>query len=452
MKKLFKILILTICIMIVSVPVFASNADLLGAEYGFGLYDPTIANGISSDSIQVQLNGEFIDFTDENGEKVESQIINNRTMVPMRKIFESFGANVEWFNDTRSIKATTDTLEIGLQIGNEKATLKNLSGDTKEITLDSVPTVVNGRTLVPVRFIAESLEKKVDWDSENRTVVIIDPTIVRKKIEEKASNLFEYLTAIPEKITSSEVTIKLSGKVNYKDKEDSSNNTSLNIAGNATVKTSEELVSVELTLATTGKGLLKDKIKSEGLDKLNLEFVIDLKNFVIYANLPEELIGKVYANEWIKYEMSEENIQSLKETISLNGNTNGIDAIETAIIPETLNVASYDLIDTTSDMICALLSNEYFNVSGRKNKNYEYDISLKDILPIIGMTEENIDDTYDFRIKSKTSISNGIAEESSFNITFGMEKDDEILEIELDGEATLDSYNKNVKITLPTAM
>lgn len=448
MKRLFKMLILTICILLVSVPVFAYDTDALTSDYGFGLYDPTIANGIDTDAIQVQLNGEFIDFTDENGQRVDPQIINNRTMVPMRKIFEAFGASVEWINETRSIKATTDALEIGLQIGNEKATLKNLSGDETEITLDSVPTVVNGRTLVPVRFIAESLDKKVDWDNENRTVIVIDPTIVRKKIEEKASNLFEYLTTTTENITSSESTIKISGKVNYQDKDDRSNNTSLNITGNADIKTNEDLISIDLTLVATGKGLLKDKIKEVGLNKLNLELVIDLKNFVAYANLPEELVGKINANKWIKYEMPEENIQSLKETLALKGNKNGVDTLESAIIPETLNVASYDLIDTTSDMICAMFSNDYFTVSGRRNKKYEYDISLEDILPILGKTEE-IDDSYSFRIKSSVSVSDGIAKESSFNITFGVEQGDEVLDIEIDAEATLDRYNREVKIEIP---
>ena len=55
----------------------------------------------------------------------------------------------------------------------EIATIKNESGEETEIKLDSAPTIVNGRTLVPVRFIAESLEKKVGWDAENKTVIII---------------------------------------------------------------------------------------------------------------------------------------------------------------------------------------------------------------------------------------------------------------------------------------
>ena len=44
-------------------------------------------------NVYVQLNGEIIDFTDSNGNRVDAQIVNNRTMVPLRKIFESFRIN-----------------------------------------------------------------------------------------------------------------------------------------------------------------------------------------------------------------------------------------------------------------------------------------------------------------------------------------------------------------------
>ncbi len=150
MKKFLRILTLTITVLMVAVPVFASNI------------------------IKVQLNGEYVDFTDANGNKVEPQIINNRTMVPMRKIFEVLGADVEWLPETRSIKSSSDGLEIGLQIDNQIATVTDKNGVTKEIQLDSAPTIVNDRTLVPVRFIAESLDKKVDWDGKNRIVIIKD--------------------------------------------------------------------------------------------------------------------------------------------------------------------------------------------------------------------------------------------------------------------------------------
>ena len=65
-------------------------------------------NPFADDSIKVLVNDQVIDFTDENGNVVEPKIINSRTMVPMRKIFEVFGANVEWEETTQTITATTE--------------------------------------------------------------------------------------------------------------------------------------------------------------------------------------------------------------------------------------------------------------------------------------------------------------------------------------------------------
>ena len=170
MKNFYRLLVLTICILMLSVPVFASDRMLITSTYNPNL----IENVEEEDTILVQLNGEVIDFTDSNGEKVEPQIVNDRTMVPMRKIFEVLGADVEWFAEDRSIKATTEDLEINLQIENTVAKVINASGDEEEIILDAAPVIIDGRTLVPVRFIAESLDKKVGWDALERVVIIID--------------------------------------------------------------------------------------------------------------------------------------------------------------------------------------------------------------------------------------------------------------------------------------
>ena len=211
MKKFFKILALTITILMVSIPVFASEsflATFLTNSIIDRVYDTPITNGITRDIIQVQLNGEYVDFKDENGNVVEPQIINDRTMVPMRKIFEVFGANVEWNGESRSIKATTDELEIGLQIDNKVATVKNQSGDLKEITLDSAPTIVNDRTLVPVRFIAESLDKKVGWDEWNKVVIIIDTKDFEEKLEKEALNFKKLLLTNFEELKTYELEIE----------------------------------------------------------------------------------------------------------------------------------------------------------------------------------------------------------------------------------------------------
>ena len=111
--------------------------------------------------IKVTLNGIELEFD------VQPQLINDRTMVPMRKIFESMDTSVEWQEDTQTILAIKDDIVITMQIGNN---VININGTDFE--LDVPPQLVNDRTLIPVRAIAESLEAQVDWDEDTQTVII----------------------------------------------------------------------------------------------------------------------------------------------------------------------------------------------------------------------------------------------------------------------------------------
>ena len=177
MKKQTKLLLSLLFVFAVSISfhVFADGDDseeviiYEAQEFEDGEHYETA----SADGIKVILNGNELDFTDDEGNKVEPQIINDRTMVPMRKIFEALGAEIRWNPVDRAVLATKEGLEIGLQIDNMNATVTN-NGETNEIVLDAAPVIVDGRTLVPVRFIAESLNKNVIWDEEDRNVIITD--------------------------------------------------------------------------------------------------------------------------------------------------------------------------------------------------------------------------------------------------------------------------------------
>jgi len=100
---------------------------------------------------------------------------DGRTLVPLRAIFEALGANVEWDPVERTITGTRGNTTIFLQINNRTAKLNGNS-----ITLDVPPAVIDGRTMVPTRFIAESLDAQVNWDGQTRTVSIVtgDVTVV----------------------------------------------------------------------------------------------------------------------------------------------------------------------------------------------------------------------------------------------------------------------------------
>ncbi len=105
-------------------------------------------------------------------------IVNGRTLVPMRAIFEKLGCEIEWDGETstvtgRRLNAGGDTYTvIKLTIDDTTAYLN----DTP-ITLDSPATLINSRTMVPVRFIAESLGATVEWDPISQTVCLFGGTI-----------------------------------------------------------------------------------------------------------------------------------------------------------------------------------------------------------------------------------------------------------------------------------
>lgn len=92
---------------------------------------------------------------------------DGRTLVPLRAIFESLGAIVEWDQDTKTVMGTQGIKTIKLQIDNNVALVNGA-----EVKLDVPGQIINGSTFVPVRFIAESLGAKVDWDGNNNAVII----------------------------------------------------------------------------------------------------------------------------------------------------------------------------------------------------------------------------------------------------------------------------------------
>lgn len=101
----------------------------------------------------------------------EPVIINDRTMVPMRAVFEGLGMTVSWDDITRRVTATGGGKEIVLTVGSENA-LVNGEG----VDLDSPPIIIEGRTLVPLRFIGEASGLRVFWStSPERRVTIMPP-------------------------------------------------------------------------------------------------------------------------------------------------------------------------------------------------------------------------------------------------------------------------------------
>ena len=97
-------------------------------------------------------------------------IVSGRTMVPLRFIGEAFGATFNYDSIFKIVDINFNGQEIKMQIGNKLAFVNG-----KSMPLDVAPYIVNGRTLVPIRFISEVFGADVSWDGTTKTVTIIYP-------------------------------------------------------------------------------------------------------------------------------------------------------------------------------------------------------------------------------------------------------------------------------------
>lgn len=124
--------------------------------------------------VSVYLLGERLSFD------VPPQIINGRTLVPMRVIFEELGATVEWDGTTRTATSVREDKTIILTIDSYTMYVNG-----KPVTLDVAPCIIDGRTLVPARAVSESFDLKVDWDGDTRSVLITMTDSLDEKILSK---------------------------------------------------------------------------------------------------------------------------------------------------------------------------------------------------------------------------------------------------------------------------
>ena len=94
-------------------------------------------------------------------------IIDGRTMLPMRQIAQKLGCEVNWNEAAQQIYVMRGSDIIVFTV-NSKAGYEN----GKEFTMDVPATIVNDRTMLPVRALADALHLNIKWDDPNRTVII----------------------------------------------------------------------------------------------------------------------------------------------------------------------------------------------------------------------------------------------------------------------------------------
>ena len=94
-------------------------------------------------------------------------IVNDRTVVPVRAIVEAMGGQISWDGKERLVTIQNKGRTVFMWIGRQDYSIDGTSG-----TMDVAPFIRNGRTYLPLRYVAESLDCQIDWIAAERKVVI----------------------------------------------------------------------------------------------------------------------------------------------------------------------------------------------------------------------------------------------------------------------------------------
>lgn len=124
---------------------------------------PTFQEVYANETIKIIVNGEELILD------AEPLLVNDTILVPIRPIFESLGMRLIWENERGVVTTTTAIGEVKIRIGSDIAVL----GDGTVNLMPTYPRIVNGRTMVPIRFVAETMKADVNWSEGTRTVSII---------------------------------------------------------------------------------------------------------------------------------------------------------------------------------------------------------------------------------------------------------------------------------------
>jgi len=142
----------------------------------------------AEDVVKIMVDGRTVTFRED----AKPTILNDRTYVPVRRVLETMGARVKWNAEDRTVHITSNNnvIELLLTIDSPKIKVTTytsvLEAEEDTITSDVAPIIINDRTMLPIRVIAEALQATVEFTDEEKLVTIT--TIKAKKTAEVQYN------------------------------------------------------------------------------------------------------------------------------------------------------------------------------------------------------------------------------------------------------------------------
>lgn len=114
--------------------------------------------------INVSLNGNLVNFPNQ-----KPVVVDNRTLIPLRGVFDNMGYAINWNGSTKTVTLTKGSNAIVITIG---ASVYFLNGSSQ--SLDVPAQIINGSTMLPLRAIADATGAEVLWDAQTKIATIID--------------------------------------------------------------------------------------------------------------------------------------------------------------------------------------------------------------------------------------------------------------------------------------
>ena len=136
----------------------------------------------AGNTVDVRVNGMLVEFPDQ-GPYINS---DGRTLIPVRFVAEQLNAKVDWDNTTRTAIISKNGVTINLPIGSKQMKVTE-GGKTETVTMDTEAVITGGRTMVPIRYVAEALGAYVDYADAFRVVGIYSELLTAEEIEELRS-------------------------------------------------------------------------------------------------------------------------------------------------------------------------------------------------------------------------------------------------------------------------
>lgn len=147
-------------------------------------------SAFAQNEIQVKIDGNPVSFD------VSPIIQNDSVLVPMRTIFEQMGYKVDWNEQYEMINGWKDSQNISMTINSYIA-----FHNSESVILNAPPILLNERTMVPLRFIAESTGANVFWDNDLKTVFITTDNPTKEDILQEKNPLLDSVVLISTNVT-----------------------------------------------------------------------------------------------------------------------------------------------------------------------------------------------------------------------------------------------------------